>query len=178
MAGGGRCQWPRWSQQGTVCISTARIPKDSQTEGWCHSFAERWKRVRHRSLGQKRRNQQNAGFSPAGLSPGVCVADEGQTIRPVRSEGVARECKVVDFDLGGPKRNANSDHMQRKSLTWIARVMEETENVSGHTFESRVGPPCCVPHAVQGVVQTLCGWQGLERRHQKHPGHDDQYLLV
>ena len=31
-----------------------------------------------------------------------------------------------------PKRSANSDHMQRKSLTWIARVMEErTENVSG-----------------------------------------------
>ena len=31
-----------------------------------------------------------------------------------------------------PKRNAKSDHMQRKSLTWIARVMKErTENVSG-----------------------------------------------
>ena len=31
-----------------------------------------------------------------------------------------------------PKRNAKSDHMQRKSLTWIARVMEErTANVSG-----------------------------------------------
>ena len=31
-----------------------------------------------------------------------------------------------------PKRNAKSDHMQRKSPTWIARVMEERmENVSG-----------------------------------------------
>ena len=31
-----------------------------------------------------------------------------------------------------PKRTAKSDHMQRKSPTWIARVMEERmENVSG-----------------------------------------------
>ena len=31
-----------------------------------------------------------------------------------------------------PKRNAKSDHMQRKSLTWLAKVMEErTENVPG-----------------------------------------------
>ena len=31
-----------------------------------------------------------------------------------------------------PKRNAKSDHMQRKSLTWIARAMEErTESVPG-----------------------------------------------
>ena len=31
-----------------------------------------------------------------------------------------------------PERNAKSDHMQRKSQTWTARVMEErTENVSG-----------------------------------------------
>ena len=78
-----------------------------------------------------------------------------------------------NFDLGGPKRNAKSDHMQRKSLTWIARVMEErTENVSGQIFESRVGRACGVPHAVQRVVQTLCGWQGLERRHQKINIHE------
>ena len=32
-------------------------------------------RVRHRSLSQKRRNQQEAGFSPASLSPGVSVTD-------------------------------------------------------------------------------------------------------
>ena len=44
---------------------------------------------------------------------------------------------------------------------------ERTENVSGHTFESRVGQPCGVPHAFQGVVQKLCDWQGLERRHQE-----------
>ena len=49
---------------------------------------------------QKRHNQQEAGFSPAGLSPGVCVADEGQTMEPVRSEGLARECTMSEFDLG------------------------------------------------------------------------------
>ena len=33
-----------------------------------------------------------------------------------------------------PKRNAKSDHMQRKSLAWLAKVMEErTENL----------PVCC-----------------------------------
>ena len=48
-----------------------------------------------RVVSQKRRNQQEARFSLAGLSPGVCVTDEGQTIRPVRSEGLARECKLV-----------------------------------------------------------------------------------
>ena len=52
-------------------------------------------------LGQERRNQYEAGFSPARLSPGVCVKDEGHTIRPVRSEGLARECKVVEVDLRG-----------------------------------------------------------------------------
>ena len=39
-------------------------------------------RVRRRSLGQERCNQQEAGFSPAGLSPDVCPTDDGHTIRP------------------------------------------------------------------------------------------------
>ena len=46
-----------------------------------------------------RRNQQEAWFSPAGLSPGVCVTDEGQTMRPVGSEGLARECKWFNLIL-------------------------------------------------------------------------------
>ena len=50
---------------------------------------------------RKDAHQQEARFSPAVLSPGLCVTDEGQTIRPVRGEGLARECKVVEFDLGG-----------------------------------------------------------------------------
>ena len=44
---------------------------------------------------------RRARFSPAGLSPEVCVTDEGHTTRPVRSEGVAHARKVVDLDLGG-----------------------------------------------------------------------------
>ena len=57
----------------------------------------------------------------------------------MRSEGVARWRKAVEFDLEGwrmAKRIANLDPVQRKSLrfhgTWTARVMEErTENVPG-----------------------------------------------
>ena len=56
-------------------------------------------------------------------------------MRPLRSEGVARRSKVAHFDLGEwrmAKKYANSDHLQRKSLTWVARVMQErTENVAG-----------------------------------------------
>ena len=74
--------------------------QDSQTQGRCHSSAEGRERVRCRSLGQERCNQQEAGFSPAGLSPEVCPTDDGQTIRPVRNEGAARERNVVGFDLG------------------------------------------------------------------------------
>ena len=76
-------------------------------------------------------------FSSDDVILNLCLSkkNEGQTIRPVRSEGLARERKAVEFDLGDwemPWKNAKSDHMQSKSLTWIARVMEErTENVSG-----------------------------------------------
>ena len=142
------------------------------------------------SLGQKRRNQQeDAGFSPAGLSPRVCVTDEGQSIRPVRSEGLARECKVVEFDLGGvedaqeeckvggPHAEEEPD-MDCESGWRRGRSTCQAAAEASHTLESRVGAPCGVPHAVQGLVQTcVAGW-GLERRHQKHPGHDDQYPLV
>ena len=36
---------------------------------------------------------------------------------------------------------------------------------ASHTLESRVGGACDVLHAVQGLVQTICGWH-------------DQYPLV
>ena len=67
----------------------------------CPSSAEGWERVRRRSLGQERCNEQGAGFSPAGLSPEVCPTDVGPTIRPVGNEGAARNRNVVGFDLGG-----------------------------------------------------------------------------
>ena len=97
------------------------------------SFAENWKRVRHRSLGQEGRNQQEARFAPADLNPEVCVADE----REVKTwlEG-AKLLNLTLEEWSTTTENANSEHMQRRSLrchgTWIARVMEEwTENVPG-----------------------------------------------
>ena len=48
-----------------------------------YSFAEGWKRVRHRSLSQEGRDQQEVG---CWLSPEACVVDEGQTIRSVTDE--------------------------------------------------------------------------------------------
>ena len=53
-----------------------------------------------------------------------------------------------------PKRQAKSDHMQTKNQTWIARVM--VGRTASHTLGGRVGAPCGVLHAVQGLVQTLC----------------------
>ena len=84
-----------------------------------------------------------------------------------------------------PKRNAKSDHMQRKSPTWIARVMEERmENVSGccrslahHRKPSGNAMWCRTCRSEIGADIVWPG-RGLERRHQRHPGHDDQYPLV
>ena len=84
-----------------------------------------------------------------------------------------------------PKRNAKSDHMQRKSPTWIARVMEERmENVSGCCRS--LGTPSKADwerHVVSHMpFRDWCRHcvvgRSLERRHQRHPGHDDQYPLV
>ena len=105
-------------------------------------FAEGWKRVRHQSLGQERRDKQKAGFSRAGLRAEVCVRHEGQTMRPVRSKSVARGPNVAEFDLGGVEDSQEKCnvglHASERSVrchgTWTARVMEErTEN----------GPGCC-----------------------------------
>ena len=60
------------------CSPRQQGSQDSQTQGRCHSSAEGRERVRRRSLGQERCNRQEAGFSPAGLSPEVCVTDDGQ----------------------------------------------------------------------------------------------------
>ena len=83
-----------------------------------------------------------------------------------------------------PKRNAKSDHMRRKSPTWIARVMEERmENVSGCCRSLAPSKAEWERHVVSHMPfrdwcrHGVAGW-GLERRHQRHPGHDDQNPLV
>ena len=86
------------------CTSRLQGSQDGQTEGLCPSFAEGWKRVRHRSLGQGRRDQEEARLSPAGLSPEVCFTDEGQTTRPVRSEGTLYLFLATDRELDGDRR--------------------------------------------------------------------------
>ena len=84
-----------------------------------------------------------------------------------------------------PKRNAKSDHMQRKSPTWIARVMEERmENVSGccrslahHRKPSGNAMWCRTCRSEIGAdIVWLGGVSNVA--HQRHPGHDDQYPLV
>ena len=76
-----------------------------------------------------------------------------------------------------PERNVMPYHMQTKSLTRIARV-EDGERVRllprpRTPSKSRVGTPCGISHAVQGLVQTLC-----ERRRQKPPRHDHLCALT
>ena len=91
--------------------------------------------VRRRSLGQERCNRQEAGFSPAGLSPEVCPTDFGKTVRPVRNEGVARERNVVGLDFGGVE-DAQEEHK-------VEPHAEEEPNMDcesdGKEDEERVG---------------------------------------
>ena len=72
-----------------MCTSTARIPGKGDV-----ILLRKAGNVFF--IGQERRNQQEAGFSPTHLSARVCVTDEG-----VRSECWAREGNVAEFDLGG-----------------------------------------------------------------------------
>ena len=107
----------------------------------------------HRSLGQERRDPQEAGLTPAGLGPEVCVTDEGQTERVARG-------KVVQFGLGVwgmGKRNANSDPHAEEQLA-VPRNMNCESWRRGrrtHTLESRVVSHTPFP----GLVQALCGWE-------------------
>ena len=84
-----------------------------------------------------------------------------------------------------PKRNAKSDHMQRKSPTWICqsdggedgervRLLPKPRTPSKAEWERHV-----VSHMPFRDWCRHCGWEGVsKRRHQRHPGHDDQYPLV
>ena len=72
-----------------------------------------------------------------------------------------------------------------RAPTWIARVMEERmENVSGccrslahHRKTSGNAMWCRTCRSEIGAGHCVAK-RGLERRHQRHPGHDDQYPLV
>ena len=83
-----------------------------------------------------------------------------------------------------PKRNAKSDHMQRKSPTWIARVVEERmENVSGccrslaHHRKSSGNAMWC--RTCRSEIGADIVWPGGSRTSASEaPGHDDQYPLV
>ena len=99
MAGGGREETAHVSDQdgrsGESCASRQQGSQESQTD--VMSFFCGKLETCSSSISGSEKTQpagKDAGFSPAGLSP-VCVTDEGQIIRPVRSEGTARECKVV-----------------------------------------------------------------------------------
>ena len=100
-----------------------------------------------------------------GLSPEVCPTDDGQTIRPVRNEGAARERNVVGFDLGGVE-NAQEECVLRQLPKPRTPSKAEWKR---HVVSHMPFRDWC-RHCVAG--------RGLERRHQRHPGHDDQYPLV
>ena len=134
-------------------------------------------------MGEEKFNQQEAGFSPAGLSPEVCPTDDGQTIRPVRNEGAARERNVVGFDLGGVE--------DAQEECKVGPHAEEEPNMDcesdGGEFGERVRllPKPRTPskaewerHVVSHVpfrdwCRHCVAGRGLERRHQRHPGRGD-----
>ena len=119
---------------------------------------------------RKDRDQQVAGFSPAGLSPEVCITDEGQTIRLVRSEGLARECNEVEFDLGGVEDaqeeckvgpHAEEEPAMPRNMDCESGGGEDGERVR---LLSEPRTPSKAEwerdYAVPGLVQALCGWEG------------------
>ena len=170
------------------CSPRQQGSQDGQTEERYHSSAEGRERVRRRSLGQERCNQQDAEFSPAGLSPEVCPTDDGQTIRPVRDEGAARERNVVGFDLGGvedaqeeckvgphaeeePNMDCESDGGEDGERV---RLLPKPRTPSKAEWERHV-----VSHMpLRDWCRHCVAGRGLERRHQRHPGHDDRCPLV
>ena len=137
---------------------------------------------------RKRCNRQKTGFSPAGLSPEVCPTDDGLTIKPMRNEGAARERNVVGFDLGGvedsqeeckvgphaeeePNMDCESDGGEDGERV---RLLPKPRTPSKAEWERHV-----VSHMpFRDWCRHCVAGRGLERRHQRHPGHDDQYPLV
>ena len=78
-----------------------------------------------------------------------------------------------------PKRNAKSDHMQRKSPTWIARVIRVRLLPKPRTPSKAEWERHVVSHMpFRDWCRHCVAGRGLDRRHQRHPRHDDQYPLV
>ena len=77
-----------------------------------------------------------------------------------------------------PKRNAKWDHMQRKSQTWIARVMEERTRGLAHPRKPSGDAMWCLTcrSRTGADIVWLAGVLNVDI--QQHPGHDDQYPLV
>ena len=105
----------------------------------------------------------------------------------MRSEGLAQECKVVEFDLGGAEdaqeeRKVGQHAQEESDMDCEGYGGEDGERVrllrrprtptklewERHVVSQMPFRDCC--------SQCVAG-RGLERRHQ-HPGHDDQYPLV
>ena len=121
MADGGREETAYVSGQDgfstELCASRQEGSLNSQTESCCPSFAEGWKGVRHLFLSGLGKTQPAGGrffFGLGGLNPEVFVAGEGQTIRPVKSEGVARGLKSILEAWRMAKINANSERGLRE----------------------------------------------------------------
>ena len=120
--------------------------------------------------------------------PEVCTTDDGQTIRPVRYEGAARERNVVGFDLGRvedaqeeckvgphaeeqPNMDCESDGGEDGERV---RLLPKPGTPSKAEWERHVESHMPFRDWCRHCVAE----RGLERRHQRHPAHDDQYPLV
>ena len=136
---------------------------------------------------RKDATSRRPGFHRAGLSPEVCPTDDGPTIRPVRNEGAARERNVVGFDLGGvdaqeeckvgphaeeePDMDCESDGGEDGERV---RLLPKPRTPSKAEWERHV-----VSHMpFRDFCRHCVARRGLERRHQRHPGHDDQHPVV
>ena len=115
------------------------------------------------------------------------MKDEGQTIRPVRSEGLARECKVVELDPGGVEDAQGDCKVGPHTEEELDMDCESDEGEDGERARllSRPRTPSKAKlerHVVSHMpfrdwCKHCVAGRGVERRHQKHPRHD-QYPLM
>ena len=162
---GHSCQWPRWLQQGTVCISTARIR--GQSDRRLMSFLGGRLETCSSSLGQERRDQQEARFSPVVLSHEVCVTDEDRPQDPWE----VKVCLRAQSGWIWSRRGGGWPRGMRSRITCRGRTCDATEhglrewrtdNVC-HTDVGRKGPAnrngLCTPRWEKRSGGPACSWE-------------------
>ena len=115
-----------------------------------------------------------------------------KTIGPVRSVGVARDRKVVEFDFAGVEdgqeecefgSHAEEEPAMPQNMNYEGDGEEEGERARLSSTPRTPSKAEWDRHVVSHMpfrdwCRHCVAGRGLERQHQRHPGHDDQFPLV